>query len=168
MCCARCPEACSSHLPTSHRALRLPGQPGKRQALADPWAGPCSVTGKWCSLRALCLPGLPQLLQVAWGVGGCVESIGSGAPLAVEMLPLSLWDERCSQCCPCSSRCVVAAGLHTPPTTPITTSPQRCNKTVEVCVELSQTPHCKLRILPAIPTPSSLCGLWYFPSPVLC
>lgn len=63
-CCARCPEACSSHLPTSHHTLRLPGQPGKCQALADPWSGPCSVTGKCCSLRALCLPGLPQLLQV--------------------------------------------------------------------------------------------------------
>lgn len=111
-----------------------------------------------------------------WGVGGCVESIGSclrstlgcGAALPCTVLPLSLWDECSSQCCPCSGRCVVAAGLHTPPTTPITTSPQRCNKKVEVCVELSQTSHCKLRILPTIPTPSSLCGLWYFPSPALC
>lgn len=40
--------------------LRLPGQPGKDQAPADECSGTCSVTGKWCSLRALGLPGLPQ------------------------------------------------------------------------------------------------------------
>lgn len=184
MCCARCPAI----FPPPTTLLQLPGLPGKCQALADPCSGTCSVTGKCCSVRALCLPGLPQLLPVAtcgmgalpgeglmpWGVGGCMESIGSGlrstlgcgGALPHTVLPLSLWEEWWQlavlslfrlACCSC--RASHTNGSHAP-TTPITTSPRRCNETVEVCVELSQTLHYKLRILPTIPTPSSLlCGL---------
>lgn len=91
--------------------------------------------------------------------------------MAVEVLchiqgcPLSLWDEGwqlallslfrqvCWSCRASHTDC-----SHTP-TSPITTSPQRCNKTVKVSVESSQTLHCKLRILPTT-HPHTLLPLW--------